>query len=50
MKHHIIKFADDSVIEAHHADNNDPEHSPIVKEFTDFLHDINVTKTKESLV
>lgn len=36
-----------SVIAALLADDDDPEHSPIVKEFTDFLHDINVTKTKE---
>lgn len=37
----------DSFIAALLADDDDPEHSPIVKEFTDFLHDINVTKTKE---
>lgn len=47
MKHHIIKFADDSVIAALLADDDVPEHSPIVKEFTDSLHDNNVTKTKE---
>lgn len=50
---HILKFADDSVI-VFLLSSDDPDHGPVVKEFTDWCSSssmcINVSKTKEMLI
>lgn len=50
---HILKFADDSVIVSL-LTSNDPDHGPVVREFTDWCSSsfmsINVAKTKEMLI
>ncbi len=50
---HILKFADDSVIVSL-LNSDNPDHGPVVKEFTDWCFKsfmcINVSKTKEMLI
>ena len=49
-QHHILKFADDSVILSL-LSSDDPDHGPVVRDFTDWCEssfsNINVSKTKE---